>query len=119
MTREEEIQIAAEEYSAYIDATDEDRYNSTELEAFKDGAEWADAHPAKKQAVTIEAWVARNWTGLYLCESMPKPQKSYSDDYDLGNHIRIGNKNILKDVKGIEDGGKPKKVKVTIELENE
>ena len=40
MTREEEIQIAAEEYSAYIDATDEDRYNSTELEAFKEGAEW-------------------------------------------------------------------------------
>lgn len=46
MTRHEEIKEAAKEYSAYIDATDvEDRYNSTELEAFKYGAEWADKHP--------------------------------------------------------------------------
>lgn len=46
MTREEEIQEAAEIYSAYIDATDEeDLYNSTEFEAFKDGAKWADKHP--------------------------------------------------------------------------
>lgn len=44
MTREEEIQEAAEEYSAYIDSTDEERYNSTKFEAFKDGAKWADEH---------------------------------------------------------------------------
>lgn len=38
MTREEEIREAAEIYSAYVDATDEeDLYNSTELDAFKDG----------------------------------------------------------------------------------
>lgn len=48
MTREEEIREAAEEYSAYIDGTDEERYNSTELEAFKAGAEWADDTSAKK-----------------------------------------------------------------------
>lgn len=44
--REEEIREAAEIYSAYVDATDEeDLYNSTELEAFEDGAKWADNHP--------------------------------------------------------------------------
>ena len=200
MTREEEIQEAAEVYSAYIDSTGEEysiRYNSIELEAFKDGAEYADKHPnwhnvaenpakqgvylvrvevygygmttpckftkyelapyaeyqgvmkwhtlgfsypnsrithwmeipavelniehtAKNQTATIDAWLARDWTGLYLYESMPKPQKSYGDEYDLGNHIRIGNcKDIFKDVKDIKDGGKTKKVKVTIELEEE
>lgn len=46
MTRYEEIKEAAKEYSIYTDATDvEDRCNSTELEAFKAGAEWADKHP--------------------------------------------------------------------------
>lgn len=55
MTREEEIKEAAEIYSFCVDATDEeDIYNSTELEAFKDGAEWTDAHPTKKQLISIE-----------------------------------------------------------------
>lgn len=50
MTREEQIKEAAEDYSAYRDATDEeDLYNSTELEAFKEGAEWADNHPVKSE----------------------------------------------------------------------
>lgn len=44
MTREEERKKAAEEYSAYIDSTGEERYNSTEFEAFIAGAEYADKH---------------------------------------------------------------------------
>lgn len=64
MKREDEIQDAAEIYSFCVDATDEeDLYNSTELDAFKDGAKWADANPAKKQTVTIDAWVARRKEG--------------------------------------------------------
>lgn len=136
MTREEEIQEAAiEARRAVATSVSGDNYSSIDdlpfierklsydeliENAFIRGAEWADKHPAKKQAVTIDAWVERNWTGLYLCESMPKPPKSYNDDYDLGSHIRIGNcKDIFKDVKDIKDGGKTKKVKVTIELEEE
>lgn len=46
MIKREEIREAAKIYSAYVDATDEeDLYNSIELEAFKDGAACADAHP--------------------------------------------------------------------------
>ena len=44
MTREEEIKEAAIEYSLYTDGNGEE-YNSTEFEAFREGAEWADKHP--------------------------------------------------------------------------
>lgn len=113
MTREEEIQIAAEEYSAYIDATDEDRYNSTELEAFKDGAEWADAHPAKKQAVTIEAWVARDKNELI---SLYKEKPRKSGDFYVGGFWALLRE---EDFPSVTFENSPKKVKVTIELENE
>lgn len=64
MTREEEIQIAAEEHAIY---TNDERlnafpeatrpqlsleYNSDDLaDAFDAGAKWADNHPAKKQTI--------------------------------------------------------------------
>ena len=119
MTREEEIQKAAEEHiNNCLNRDVVERLLA--LSDFYAGAKWADEHTAKNQTATIDAWLARDWTGLYLCQSMPKSKKSYGDEYDLGNHIRIGNcKDIFKDVKDIKDGGKVKKVKVTIELEEE
>lgn len=114
MTRENKIERTAEKYA-------EGSPNAILIyRAFKDGVRYADKHPAKKQVVTIDAWVARNWTGLYLYEIIPKSKNSYRSEYDFVNHIRIGNcKNIFKNIKDIDEGGKPQKVKVTIELEEE
>lgn len=121
MTREEEIRDAAEIYSAYVDATDEeDLYNSTELEAFEDGAKWADRHPAKKQAVTIEAWVARNKhidvdsnTDLVLGKERP----TFCHDMwcNMEEYYPLP-KDALPEVT-FENS--PKKVKVTIDMEDE
>ena len=118
MTRDEEIREAAEIYSAYVDATDEeDLYNSTELEAFEDGAKWADRHPAKKQAVTIEAWVARD-KNMDLFLYLDKPHKIRNEwvpnkingtflEFDCTSFQEVTFENS------------PKKVKVTIEMEEE
>lgn len=86
MTREEQIREVAEEYSAYKDSVDEEEfYNSTELEAFMDGAKWADNHPAKKQLI----WHNVNETPSENSEIVVIDTKeewyniSYSfDDYD-------------------------------------
>lgn len=190
MTREEEIQIAAEEYSAYIDSTDEERYNSTEFEAFKDGAKWTDEHlywhnvaenpakqgvylvrvevdvygttipckftkyelapyaeyqgvmkwhtlgffypnsrithwmeipavehPAKKQAVTIDAWVARDKNmDLFLYTNKPhKFKNEYIPNKINGTFLEFDCTSFQE----ITFENSPKKVKVTIDLENE
>lgn len=68
MTREEQIKEAAEDYSAYRDATDEeDLYNSTELEAFKEGAEWADNHP-KSPWINVQEDLPCNHSNLKSTE---------------------------------------------------
>lgn len=114
MTREEEIQYAAEIYSFCVDATnDEDLYNSTELEAFKDGAEWADSHPVKKHAVTINAWVARDENELI---SLYKEKPSKSGDFYVGGFCALLHE---EDFPKVTFENSPKKVKVTIELEEE
>lgn len=100
MSREEEIKEAAEMYSAYIDATDEeDLYNSTELEAFKDGAEWADNHPEKKQKATISLWVARDKNGLlYLYENKPMKFSTTFDEHN-GFCVELLNSDLFPEVK--------------------
>lgn len=121
--REEEIREAAEIYSAYVDATDEeDLYNSTELEAFEDGAKWADRHPAKKQAVTIEAWVARDSridigknTDLFFGKEYPILNKMVGTWGGMEEYYPLP-KDALPEVT-FENS--PKKVKVTIEMEEE
>lgn len=56
MTREEEIQKAATESCS--------KYNMPYgVHSFIEGARWSDEHPAKKQTVTIDAWVARDMDG--------------------------------------------------------
>lgn len=125
MTREEQIKEAAEDYSAYRDATDEeDLYNSTELEAFKEGAEWADTHPAKKQAVTIDAWVAREGCGeLHLYEN--KPNRYGYDSFVVSKGASIGlgafTAGLFSSVNfpSVTFENSPKKAKITIELEEE
>lgn len=121
MTREEEIRDAAEIYSAYVDATDEeDLYNSTELEAFEDGAKWADGHPAKKQAVTIEAWVARDKDGkLYAYKRPPYKNLDKGKYYPSGNLDDDGI--VLEEFDAFPSvtfENSPKKVKVTIEMDD-
>ena len=107
MTREEEILNAAEEYATGSPQA------TLRYKAFKDGAEWADAHPAKKQAVTIEAWVARDKNELIsLYEE--KPRKS--GDFHVGGFWALLRE---EDFSSITFENSPKKVKVTIDLENE
>lgn len=116
MTREEEIQKAAEEYATGSPQA------TLRYKAFKDGAKYADEHPAKKQTVTIDAWVARD------------SRKDIGKNTDLffGKEYPILNK-MVGTWGGMEEfyplpqdalpsvtfENSPKKVKVTIELEEE
>lgn len=112
MTREEEIQKAAEEYATGSPQA------TLRYKAFKDGAKYADAHPAKKQAVTIEAWVARDrseegigFLGLY------RKEPTYLSDIGWnGGFILPLDRRAFSDIT-LENS--PQKVKVTIEMEEE
>ncbi len=129
MTREEEIQKAAvEARCAVATSASGDNYSSIDdlpfierklsydeliENAFIRGAEWADNHTAKKQAVTIEAWVARegNFLGIY------KDKPFYEDNVTwVGGFIDSLPNSLFPSVT-FENS--PKKVKVTIELEDE
>lgn len=106
MTREEEIQKAATESCS--------KYNMPYgVPSFIEGAEWADAHPAKKQAVTIDAWVARDFNNILGI---------YGKQPRRGCASYCGDFKCLIDEKlfpSITFQNSPKKVKVTIELEDE
>lgn len=113
MTREEEIKTAAEEYA-------NGSPNATlRHKAFIDGAKYADKHPAKKQAVT-DAWVARNKhvaadsnTDLVLGKERPT---LYNDTWCSMEEYYPLPQDALPSVT-FENS--PKKVKVTIELEED
>lgn len=120
MTREQEIKEAAEEYSAYIDGTDEERYNSTELEAFKAGAEWADDTSAKNtdkrhRASSNEVWLARNEDGSCRLHLGKEPKKSGAG-YFYGSPELIDYDNLFPSV---TYENSPKKAKLTIIVELE
>lgn len=121
MTREEEIQKAAEEHiNNCLNRDVVERLLA--LSDFYAGAKWADEHPAKKQTVTIDAWVARD------------SRKDIGKNTDLffGKEYPILNK-MVGTWGGMEEfyplpqdalpsvtfENSPKKVKVTIELEEE
>lgn len=104
MTREEEIQKAAEEYATGSPQA------TLRYKAFKDGAKYADAHPAKKQAVTIKAWVARERFGaLSLFKDGTGHMWAGKFLFNLNQY----------DFPSVTFENSPKKVKVTIELEDE
>lgn len=114
MTREEEIQKAAEEYATGSPQA------TLRYKAFKDGAKYADEHPAKKQTVTIDAWVARNKhidadsnTDLVLGKERPTLYNytwcSMEEYYPLPQDA----------LPSVTFENSPKKVRVTIELEEE
>ena len=114
MTREEKIQKAAEEYATGSPQA------TLRYKAFKDGVRYADRHPAKKQAVTIEAWVARDKhidvdsnTDLVLGKERP----TFCHDMwcNMEEYYPLP-KDALPEVT-FENS--PKKVKVTIEMEDE
>lgn len=122
MTREQEIQKAAEEYSAYIDGTDEERYNSTELEAFKAGAEWADKHLAKNtdkrhRASSNEVWLVRNEDGSCRLHLGKEPKKSGAG-YFYGSPELIDYDNLFPSVT-YENSPKKAKLTIIVELEEE
>lgn len=114
MTREAKLERTAEKYA-------EGNPNAILMyRAFKDGAEWADNHPAKKQAVTIDAWAVRDWTGLYLSDIKPQLKRSYPGLNNLGYLFFItDDEKCFPSIKDTVNFGEPRKVKVTIELEDE
>lgn len=139
MTKVEEIRKAAiEARCAVATSLSGDRYSSVDLlpdwiredlsydefieKSFAKGAEWADAHHAKKQAVTIEAWVAKDkhsaepW--LYTKRPYSVQGKWFTEqdaedildfDYDC---IPLQEEHF----KQLTFENSPKKVKVTIEI---
>lgn len=125
MTREEEIQRAAEEYSAYIDGNGEE-FNNIELEAFKAGAEWADEHPVEKESVIMEMWVARDLltTGdeafLLLSDSKPFTTECRRSHEFIHWEASSPFQTCLfpECFPSVNFANSPHKVKVTIELED-
>lgn len=136
MTRQEEIQKAAiETRCAVATSVSGDNFSSIDdlpfiegklsydelvEEAFIKGVMWADAHPAKRQTATIDAWVARNKcidnyqnTNLFLGKERPTLYNtiwcSMEEYYPLPQDA----------LPFVTFENSPKKVKVTIDLEDE
>lgn len=74
---------------------------------------WADEHSAKKQSITIGAWVARDINKVVALHRV-KP-KCWEGFY-LGNVMTVLDKNDFPEVT-FENS--PKKVKITIEIEED
>lgn len=80
---------------------------------FKAGVEYADRHPAKRQTATIDAWVARDKDGrIFIYENKPYREE---DLWDGSYYIELPK----NDFQEVTFENSPKKVKVTIELEEE
>lgn len=104
MTQVEEIEKAAKAYTQkIIDSNsfevnyEEDNYDAGSLHAtseicpmaFKAGAKWAEKHHAKKQAVTIEAWVAKDKGSLVPWLYVDKPYLNEDHvSYDLAKALK-------------------------------
>lgn len=129
MTREEEIQKAAETYTQEIihgttfDVNfEEDNYDAGSLHAtsevcpmaFIAGAKYADEHHAKKQTVTIDAWVARD-KNAFLSIHNKKPTLINEAEWVSVGFLYIDPTNFPF----VTFENSPKKVKITIELEDE
>lgn len=71
----------------------------------------ADKHPAKKQSTTIDAWVARDINKVIV---LHKVEPKCWEGFYLGSLMAILDKN---DFPEITFENSPKKVKVTIELD--
>lgn len=100
MTREEEIQKAAVEYAEPTKAYLFGEETSLIKDAFVRGAKYADKHPAKKQSIIIDGYLYRNSDGtLFLFRDEGFMTKLDENDFP----------NVIHE----------KKVKVTIELEEE
>lgn len=135
MTREKEIQKAAiEARCAVATSVSGDNYCSIDdlpfidgklsydglvEEAFTKGAEWSDRHPAKKQSITIDAWVARDKCGdLSIWNKQPYRNLIDTCNYwerVYGDSITLPNNTFQT----ITWENSPKKVKVIIEMEEE
>jgi len=133
MTREEEIQKEAiETRCAIATSLSGDNYSSIDdlpfvegkisydelvEKAFIRGAEWSDRHPAKKPTAIIYAWVARDRdTNLYVYDKKPyKFINEWLPDETGCTFLKV-DCTLFQEV---TFKNSPKKVKVTIELEDE
>lgn len=105
MTREEEIQKAAVEYAEPTKAYLFGEETGLIKDAFVRGAKYADKHPAKKQAVTLDGYLYRypNGTLSLFRDNLADFMTDLNED----------------DFPKVTHENSPKKVKVTIELEDE
>lgn len=112
MTREEEIQKAWDRYRRSFHRIWHTLSNEF-IEGFKAGKKIAYEHPTKKQTVTIDGWVARDKNkviGFYR----EKPNKM--EDFYIGGFVCCLPHDYFH---SITFENSPKKVKVTIELEED
>lgn len=107
MTREEEIQKAAEEHGR---SPIKGEYYYDNADSFEAGARWTDEHPAKKQSITIDAWVRGKDSAHYPYS------KTVLVTCGQGSFFSIST-NTISPLSPLRTP--PKKVKVTIELEEE
>lgn len=116
MKREAKIDRAAEKYA--------EGYPNAILvyRAFKDGASYADRHPAKKdpakkQTATIDAWVARDMNkDLYVYDKEPH---EFRNEWLPNDTVCTFLKVDCALFQEVTFKNSPKKVKVTIEMEEE
>lgn len=109
--REKEIWETASEHANELLKSDAIRLLA--LINFYAGAKWADAHPAKKHAVTIDAWVARDESGELITHA-EKPERYNCGEWDSNKGMITLDETLFPSVTWESE---PKKVKVTIELE--
>lgn len=119
MTREEEIQEAWYRYKFPVPI--HPCPSKEFIAGFNAGEKFADRHPAKKQTVTIDAWVARDNhvnnisnTDLFLSRIHPL-RNIYHEIWTALGAIPLP-QDIFSDITWENS---PKKIKVTIELEEE
>lgn len=119
MTREEEIQKAWDEYRRPFHGSWHTPSNEF-IAGFNAGEKYANEHPAKKQTVTIDAWVARNKhidadSNTDLVLGKERPTLNYNTWCSMEEYFPLPQDAFPN----ITFENSPQKVKVTIELEDE
>lgn len=114
MTREEEIMKEAEDHANKLPNIDV--IKAFMLSSFYLGARWADEHPAKKQAVITNAWVARDESGELIAHAEKQERDNCGKEWDSNKGMITLDDTLFPSVTWENS---PKKVRVTIELEEE
>ena len=112
--REREIQEAADKHSNELPKQDAIRLLA--LINFYAGAKWADRHYAKKLSEPQDAWLARDKSGELIVHAEKPERGNCGEEWDSNKGMITLDDTLFPSVTWENS---PKKVKVTIELEEE